>query len=121
MDTGNEDVIEVWGAYRRPRRSRAFLVVVALLACGAIGKVVIDAVHWRDASSAARDALTTPGYGPDDLRAAVVVLQRNIRASIAVLRSAEANGGEIGKQAANALASCRRAFDEPFEDLPKPR
>lgn len=93
----------------RARSKRALLLLgggaLCLSALAATTKLVVDLMRWRDAGSVARavagDVRELEARRVD----AIVVMQRDVRASIALLRDIEAAGGATAVHARNALDS----------------
>lgn len=92
---------------RNPRcwwvRPLAFLLIGLSLA--ATTKVAFDLSRWRDAGAIARTAAADLARSELERIEAIVVIQRDARASIRLLREIERAGGAVGESARNALLS----------------
>jgi hypothetical protein len=85
------------------------IAILSLTAIAATSKVVVDLLRWQASGDAAR-IVGDDRRSPDQDRInAIVVMQRDSRANIAVLRRIEREGGPLAAHAANALKSIDEA------------
>lgn len=90
---------------RRTRRIGALvLLALGVAAIGATCQRVVDARSWRGNTEAARRLAKSSAASPADHREAVVVMLRDARASVEVLRLVAQGDGEASTQARTALA-----------------
>jgi hypothetical protein len=67
-------------------------------------------MRWRDAGAAARTAAADCSATIQQRTDAIVVLQRDTRATIVLRRRLELDGGELGHHARNALLAVDQAL-----------
>lgn len=91
---------------RHGKRSRLRAIAIASLAimCGAGSyRFAVDVLHWRKDSVRARSIGSDPTRSVEDVRNAIVVMQRDAYDSVQLLKQIAAAGGENAKHAENAL------------------
>lgn len=96
---------------RRRGWSGALVVVCAVFVTttAATNLFKINLWDWRTSIPAAKSLVMDSAQPTPDRVQAVVVLQRDVRATVEMLRALEAGGGDVAAHAKNALDSIREA------------
>lgn len=92
-----------------PARMAAFVALLLSLAATG-GIAAVSALHWREQSEQARRVLHGVNTSHPQRVDAVVILQRDVRASIAVLREIADGDSDEAVHAQNALRAIREAL-----------